>query len=414
VTRPDLEKLLGGYAAGTLTAEERRALFDAALADQTLFDALADEEALREVLADPACRERVQSALVEPPRTIWLRRPAVWALAATVAAAVVLTVAVVRTRPARVMAPAPQRIAMAKKPELPDFVTSAPEQRAAHASRQQAVTEARPAPRGFTPPATVTAAQPAFAPPASVSANEPAPAAPVKELAAAPPARTGSLASRLQPSAPAAAGAAAPAPPPPPAASTQAVTVTSASEAISPADQTVVRLKRPASLPVTGRDAAKLIKVMPGAGLTRQAPEGKAGSGAGFGLRYTLIRNGAEVPPDTTFSPGEPARLRVEADEGGYLYVLAGKRALFAGSVPANRPVLIDTKERVLHLVLLPEPDSGPLSTLVSRTRQQFSGVNLRVQGQTEQRSGDQSVSVQNSSPPPQTGVLADVSINSR
>ena len=42
---PDLHKLLGGYAAGTLTPEERRALFDAALADQALFDALADEEA---------------------------------------------------------------------------------------------------------------------------------------------------------------------------------------------------------------------------------------------------------------------------------------------------------------------------------------------------------------------------------
>ncbi len=52
----NVEKLLGGYATGTLTTVERKALFDAALNNQALFDALADEEALRELLADPASR----------------------------------------------------------------------------------------------------------------------------------------------------------------------------------------------------------------------------------------------------------------------------------------------------------------------------------------------------------------------
>ncbi|WP_243294319.1 hypothetical protein [Geothrix mesophila] len=64
--RATAEKLLGGYATGTLTAEERRTLFEAALAHQDLFDALADEEALRELLADPAARAQVLAALAAP------------------------------------------------------------------------------------------------------------------------------------------------------------------------------------------------------------------------------------------------------------------------------------------------------------------------------------------------------------
>ena len=54
----DIKKLLGGYATGTLTAEEQQALFAAALEDQELFDALAREQALRDLLSDPASRGR--------------------------------------------------------------------------------------------------------------------------------------------------------------------------------------------------------------------------------------------------------------------------------------------------------------------------------------------------------------------
>lgn len=59
----DLEKLLGGFAADTLTAEERQQLYAAALQDQQLFNALADEQALKELLADPAVRRRLLQAL---------------------------------------------------------------------------------------------------------------------------------------------------------------------------------------------------------------------------------------------------------------------------------------------------------------------------------------------------------------
>ena len=59
----DAEKLLGGHATGTLTGEERSALFAAALDHQEVFDALMDEEALRELLADPVLKAQLLAAL---------------------------------------------------------------------------------------------------------------------------------------------------------------------------------------------------------------------------------------------------------------------------------------------------------------------------------------------------------------
>jgi len=44
MSRDEVQKLLGGYATGTLTPEEQQALFAAALEDQELFDALAHEQ----------------------------------------------------------------------------------------------------------------------------------------------------------------------------------------------------------------------------------------------------------------------------------------------------------------------------------------------------------------------------------
>jgi len=57
------EHLLGGYATNTLTDEEKRQLFEAALNDQTLFDTLADEEALKAMLADSEARQRILASL---------------------------------------------------------------------------------------------------------------------------------------------------------------------------------------------------------------------------------------------------------------------------------------------------------------------------------------------------------------
>lgn len=78
----DPRELLGGYATGTLSEEEKARLFQAALEDQELFNALADEEALRELLSDPRARQRLLEALGQPRIVPLWRRPAMLSAAA--------------------------------------------------------------------------------------------------------------------------------------------------------------------------------------------------------------------------------------------------------------------------------------------------------------------------------------------
>jgi|GEM_PF-881919 len=91
------EQILGGYATDTLTEEEKRQLFEAALHDQTLFNALADEEALKALLADPEARQRILSSLQTSgelqggaPSSFsvlsWFRQPSSLAWAGSIAA----------------------------------------------------------------------------------------------------------------------------------------------------------------------------------------------------------------------------------------------------------------------------------------------------------------------------------------
>ncbi len=108
---PNLEKLLGGYATGTLTDAERKALLEAALEDQALFNALSDEQALKDLLDDPASRRRILATLDKAsapstagvagwraPILAWLKRPANLGLAGSLATAV-LAVLVVTNLP---------------------------------------------------------------------------------------------------------------------------------------------------------------------------------------------------------------------------------------------------------------------------------------------------------------------------
>ncbi len=91
----DIRMLMGGYAAGTLTGEERRALMEAALEDQTLFEELAREEPLRDLLSYPVARAHLLAALDEPAPPfhrrlgawMWERALGVGAVACFVAAA---------------------------------------------------------------------------------------------------------------------------------------------------------------------------------------------------------------------------------------------------------------------------------------------------------------------------------------
>jgi hypothetical protein len=95
VNPAEIRKLLGGYAAGILTGEERRALLEAALEDQSLFDDLSREGPLIDLLEDPASRRELLVAL--DPHTsfisslrAWMRRPVAWAAAGSMASAVVM------------------------------------------------------------------------------------------------------------------------------------------------------------------------------------------------------------------------------------------------------------------------------------------------------------------------------------
>ena len=91
-----MEKLLGAFAADTLTPDEKQSLYRAALQNQELFNALADEQALKELLADPDVRRRLLASLERKGISgagglsswlDWFRRPTGLAFAGGIAAA---------------------------------------------------------------------------------------------------------------------------------------------------------------------------------------------------------------------------------------------------------------------------------------------------------------------------------------
>src|SRR5580658_957779 len=90
----DPKEMLELYALGGLSAEEKEALFAAALDNQELFNRLAEEEPLRSALEQPENRAAVLAALREPAPTWYerllrvLRQPRNLALSAGALAAV--------------------------------------------------------------------------------------------------------------------------------------------------------------------------------------------------------------------------------------------------------------------------------------------------------------------------------------
>ena len=99
MSKDEIRKLLGGYATNTLTGDEQKLLFEAAMEDQELFEALADEQSLREMLTDPVVRRELHAVLEEKQSwwsqaVAWFRRPSSLVLAGGLATAVLVTVAV--------------------------------------------------------------------------------------------------------------------------------------------------------------------------------------------------------------------------------------------------------------------------------------------------------------------------------
>jgi hypothetical protein len=188
MSREEVQKLLGGYATGTLTRDEQRALFEAALEDQQLFDALAKEQALREILDDPFARRQLLEAL-DPAREPfwvvawrWLPRPAVLAAAGGLAGALIVAGLLWR-RPTKPVRPEAV-VAELRQPQPPAVATVSPKEFAAprHPRKRPTHLPAPPALRSATaavpapPPAPATAAPRVQPPPPPPAAAPPAPA----------------------------------------------------------------------------------------------------------------------------------------------------------------------------------------------------------------------------------------------
>jgi hypothetical protein len=298
--KPDeIKLLLGGYATGTLTPEEQKALFDAALEDQTLFDALAREQALKETLDSPAIRRDLLGALETAPSWrerfgAWLRWPYQLAGAAALAAAAVTVVAVVRL--------------------------SGPQQHPAIPTAQ--VAENRTV-RPKTPPAasSVQPAQPES-----------------RAMTARKPATTAGTAKRVEPAPPS--GIAAPAAAPPPPAPKAEQQVTAAAESVRVEPRPAQTEKSLAASDARSRTEAREMFYAPQNG---PAPPGMAGGVIGGvigGVPDTSAR-GMAIAPKARASraamapavaplgvrysivgvPGATPELQVESNADAVLYV---------------------------------------------------------------------------------------------
>jgi hypothetical protein len=262
MNRDDIEKLLGGYAPGTLTPEEQQALFEAALHDQALFDQLADEQSLRDLLRDPAARAQLLASLEDQAGTPWYRR---WwrPLVASAAMAAVASVGIYLVRNG---APARRPVAVAEV-RLPPAPEKAPETAAALPPAPERKREVRKA-----------------------AAPKPAPAAPL--------AAQGSVAVSL--------GA------------------VRASDAAAPGARALYYAagaseQKAAAAPSPGSPARPMMS------MARLAQLGGAPAAAHLGLKYSVLRQSAtgeftEADPAQVQS-GDTIRLRFEANDPGYLYL---------------------------------------------------------------------------------------------
>jgi hypothetical protein len=320
MSRDDIQKLLGGYATGTLTVQEREALFAAALEDQQVFDALAAEQPLKDALELPGARERLIGVLAETPSprhqglTGWLRRPAPWAIAGCAATAVIAVVLL-----SRPPTPPVQQVQIA--------VRSQPA-----ADISQPTTEA-PMPAPPKPQRIIRIERPKLE-------------EPVRRLAS----------DRV--------GNAAPAP----------ATLVPQPEAVS--ERLDVRTEAVASALTRSQQDAPAVGVVggvpgPAASFIASAPRPP--------VRYrVLLRTGdnavKEAPPDAQFRPGESVQLAIDPEASGQVQVLRSDErsstVLFAGQVEPGRTYIAPTTGGIefpegsgeLRLAIVFSPAAAPVA----------------------------------------------------
>jgi hypothetical protein len=355
----DIKKLLGGYATGTLTAEERQTLFTAALEDQELFDALAREQSLRDLLRDPAARAELLSALDTPAGRTggfwqWLRRPVVAGLATAGVAAITVVAVWQGTRVAPLKLAEPVIVADLKRPEPLPALSSAPP--AAPARQPEASTRTK-------------------------AGNAPAAAMSDKKTSraiAAPPAPVAIQASiERRDATDVAAPAMAPPPPPPAPAAMPALTARKAEGESTAAGQSAGAISPvvPENLPFDARALFYLGQLAPGANAFVE-PSGGGGAAppparpaapqkdatpqkeaaprtakavTGFaasltapaprlGVRISILRGQSEADLATVLDPDESVRLKLTPNADGFLYVVEGSRMVASGKAQRLRP----------------------------------------------------------------------------
>jgi len=462
MNRNELEKLLGGYATGSLTAQERKELFEAALDDQELFDQLASEEALRQTLGDPAIRARLLAALSSAPMP-WSRRLAQWfdrpaGIVATAAAAIaVVSVGVFLSYRWEHRDP----LQMARV-ERPDGVASRPAGRSFTPPEPEPRREARlPAP----PRVTVV---PNISPPKQIVelgpvAKATAPLAPTGVVGGVPGGVIGGMAGGVPaqvplppPAAPTPSAfadnriATPGAPPAVQAESVPAPTATRSEDTSSTAktrDQAVEHNARalfnaaPGVAIPPGESA--YLGARPSAGLAAEdalrqarAPQRRAKaqtaaqltqlSAPHLGLRYTVLRRAfdgafAEVEPATAFERGDQIRLVFLPNDAGYLYVMqrdtsGGWRLLannrverrFQFQVTRSGALAYDepgVKELYVIFSRNPEPEFATLDP--RQLEQRLRGSVLVQKADVAPDRGDQGVYIVNTSNLPQTQQVA-------
>ena len=352
MTPREIEQLLGGYATDTLTEDERRILFEAALGNQELFDALASEQALKQLLEDPSSRAHLLAALGErrEPSSFrlldWLRRPSVLALAGAVATAIVVMVVVNSGRVEKPAATTTAEVRQPAPPQSPQPAASAPVEsakppapatRADSALRRQAPAAA-PAKQDIAE--TDAKAKDKEESQVRLARNEPPPPPPPPAAAAAPAAQ---LQDQAVPNAPAQSFVAGGNTPPVAAAAPLPVAPARGQSELKSASGAGARDLYYARIGAVTN--AMMDRVQPQkqarnkAAGGRVAPPGfagaigglSAGGGAGAagpaGIRYEILDRLAdgsarEVNPAAGLAPASRIRIRFEANQEGDLAVL--------------------------------------------------------------------------------------------
>jgi len=373
----NIEKLLGGYATDTLTEQERKDLFAAALRDQTLFNALADEHALKEVLDDPRARRLLIDTLKKKTTQrywlenllAWLRTPPSWALAGSVAVALVAVTLVIRltgTLPEPPMT-ADSKAPVASSPAPPSVpkATDLP---------SQIQSETRPAQEKLSDKKEKRNT------PSTKQAQSPmSPEAPVLKTPSHSLDKEKETASRASQSMVPEAPASAPAGPP----LKEQQTLRGTVEGSAPQSST-----RESFTSAAERKMAEVDKIdegTPEAGaqapqrralgkareeVGRLAPMAKAarpkdmmGKAAPSMFRYSIMKKEvaghySEAQPTTIFQHGDLVRLAIEPDDTGYLYVFAqdvagNSRVVF----PPEGPTATARVEKMVQYLIPPAGD---------------------------------------------------------